>query len=94
MSLTHKSEMGMKIKYKLISHLYGDHKVRGCDCIQKVAETGMGLRRGTHFQEGESHKTTTCLAHGIPSSGQHPNKRDGGFTIGMLYESKSRKGRK
>lgn len=65
--------MGMKIKYKVISHLYGNHKVRGCDRIQKVAEIGMGLRRGTHFQEGEFHKTTTCLAHWIPTSGQHPN---------------------
>lgn len=49
MNLVHKSEMGIKIKYKLISHLYRNHKVRGYDCIQKVAEIGMGLRKVNHF---------------------------------------------
>lgn len=50
-NLVHKSEMGMKVKYKLINNLH-NHNTRGCDCLRKVTDAGTGLQ-GNHFQEGK-----------------------------------------
>lgn len=54
-----------------------NHNIRGRDCLPKVTDTGIGLKR-SHVQEGKSHKATTCLAHRIPNQG------DWGFSKGML----------
>lgn len=37
--------MGKKVKYNVISHLNHHNKGRGGNCLQKLAEMGMGLRK-------------------------------------------------
>ena len=51
MNLVYKSDMGTEAKYKLIGHLHHSRKVRGQKDIQKVAETGMGLRKGSLIRQ-------------------------------------------
>lgn len=60
MGPVYKSEMQIKMTYKLISDLKCNHKIRGCDCLQKLTEIGMDLGKVSHFQEEKSHNTTTC----------------------------------
>lgn len=37
--------MGIKVKYNVISHLHHHNKDRGGNCLQKLAEIGMALRK-------------------------------------------------